>query len=300
MNKQLFFIPLLAFAFMTISCGSNRIASTGTHAQVERAPDVIAPQNLGNTVSEVIILAGREDESRFQVEIFAGKDMLVDCNLHTLMGQFEESFAADGSVNLTFTTNGQVISTQMACIDDTRHLAFVTAQPHMMRYNSAAPIRVRAPQGISVKYRIWEAGITHPISPMIPAIQNIATQSLSAFPTEMTGFNRFVLILPEVENEGNRKLEIIPGKVAYVDCNRHILGGTFSRRTVDGWGFDYIIFNSDGVMATTRMACLEPARPEFVPASQTEIVRYNSQMPIVVFAPIGFEVRYRIWEAPNL
>jgi len=29
-------------------------------------------------------------------------------------------------------------------------------------------------------------------------------------------------------------------------------------------------------------------------------IRYNSRLPVVVYAPKGYEVRYRIWNAPAL
>jgi ecotin len=230
------------------------------------------------------------------LEILAGKEMEIDCNHHGLNGTFETRTMNDGTSALFFSTTGSVFSTQMACLDDTKHLAFVSAQPYLTSYNSAMPITVFTPAGISVRHRVWEAGETNPFP---PTPRYAHTHVLSAFPTEICNYNRFVLLLPEILDTQERKVEIIVGKTAYVDCNIHILSGVFSQRTIDGWGFDYLIFDSDGIMAATRMACLEPARPEFVAASQTKMVRYNIHMPVVVFAPVGFEVKYRIWEAPE-
>ena len=298
MNKQLIFTSIVVLALLFASCGSRRAVSTDKYAQTGNYHTAVTiPQQIDGSVSEIILLAGREDESRFKVEVFAGKEMLVDCNHHGLSGEFEERVLDSGETALFFHSTGNVFSTQMACLDDTRHTAFVAAQPHMMRYNSAAPIVVHTPQGISVKHRIWEAGATYPFPPT-PRYAN--THVLSAFPTEKEGFNRFVLLLPEIIDTQERKVEIIVGQMAYVDCNRHILGGTFSRETVDGWGFDYLVFRSDGMMAATRMACIEPPVFSFVAAAQTEFVRYNIQMPVVVFAPVGFEVRYRVWEAKSI
>ena len=293
MAKSLVFIALVAFALLTASCGSQRNMANAPVAppQPETA---VAPLNLDGSVSTVIMLAGREDESRFQVEVFAGKEMLIDCNQHVLSGQFEERIADNGEVHLFFTTTGVVASTQMACLDNTQRLAFVSAPPHSTRYNSTTPIVVHAPPGITVKYRVWTAGETAPFPPT-PLYAN--THPLAAFPTTRAGYERFVLLLPFVDSPENRKVEIIPGKTAYIDCNRHVLGGTFMRENVQGWGFDFLVFNSDGVMAATRMACIDPPRSEFV-AAPSEFVRYTPQMPVVVFVPAGFEVRYRVWEAP--
>ena len=294
MKKQIFFLSLLTVALLSTSCRNQRAASTHDTAIAQIGSTVPIVDNF---VPNIIVLSGRADESRFRLEVIAGKEMEIDCNHHGLVGEFEERVLDNGEIALFFHSTGNVFSTQMACLDDTRRPAFVSAPPHLMRYNSAAPLVVHTPQGISVRYRVWEAGTTYPFPPT-PRYAN--THVLSAFPREKEGFNRFVLLLPEILDTQERKVEIIVGQMAYVDCNRHILGGTFSREIVDGWGFDYLVFRSDGIMAATRMACVEPAVFSFVAASQTEFVRYNIQMPIVVFAPIGFEVRYRVWEAPEV
>ena len=52
-------------------------------------------------------------------------------------------------------------STMMACPDNTRRPQFIAANlgdAAMQRYNSRLPIVVYVPQGVDVKYRIWEAG----------------------------------------------------------------------------------------------------------------------------------------------
>jgi ecotin len=300
MKNPLVFIPILALALLIVSCGSRRTVSGNENVQEIDAQEVVAtPRSIEGFVPNMIILSGREDESLFKVEILAGKEMEIDCNTHILMGEFEERMTDMGETHLIFNSNGHTISTMMACLDDTRHLTFVTAQPHFVRYNSASPLVVHTPQGISARHRVWQAGETQPITLALAAIYNEATQALNAFPTEKEGYVRHVLLLPEINDSRERKVEIIPGKIAEVDCNRHILSGAISSVTIDGWGYDYLVFDSNGTIASTRMACAEPPTLEFV-YGQTEFVRYNSRLPIVVFAPAGFEVRYRIWEAPSM
>jgi ecotin len=29
------------------------------------------------------------------------------------------------------------------------------------------------------------------------------------------------------------------------------------------------------------------------------LIRYNSRLPVVIYAPKGLEIRYRIWQAPQ-
>ena len=53
-------------------------------------------------------------------------------------------------------------------------------------------------------------------------------------------------------------------------------------------------------MAGTLMA-IDPDAPKedrFVPlGGEPYLIRYNSRLPVVVYAPKGVEVRYRIWSA---
>jgi ecotin len=296
MKKQIFLISILAMALLSTSCGNKKAAPA-----IETIPESISNSpRVAGYVPHTFLLNSEADESLFKVEVIPGIEMEIDCNRHGLAGEFEERTLEDHQTYLFFKSNGMTFSTQMACLDNTRHKAFVTAQSRLVRYNSAVPLVVYRPAGIDLRHRIWQAGETYPITPALAAIYNAATRALEAFPTEKDGYQRFVLMLPEVTDTSKElKVEIIPGKIENVDCNRHILAGTFSKEIVDGWGYDYLVFSSDGIMAATRMACIEPARPEFV-SGPTEFVRYNSEVPIVVFAPEGFEVKYRIWEAPSM
>jgi ecotin len=51
-------------------------------------------------------------------------------------------------------------------------------------------------------------------------------------------------------------------------------------------------------MMSTMMAAPEGSEKveRFVPGSPL-LIRYNSRLPIVVYAPEGYEIRYRIWAA---
>lgn len=84
------------------------------------------------------------------------------------------------------------------------------------------------------------------------------------------------------------------------DCNRVALGGTLSSHTVSGWGYNYYRVDKIGQPMTTLMACPpdHPTTIEFVTANfENVLVRYNSKLPLVVYVPDGFDVRYRVWTA---
>ncbi len=123
-----------------------------------------------------------------------------------------------------------------------------------------------------------------------------AKENLKAFPEAMEGMVRHIIELPKKSDESIYKVEIIPGKTMSVDCNNHRLMGKLTEKDVQGWGYTYYEFTSDGRTASTMMACNEPSKVKFV-GGQGEIVRYNSRLPIVVYTPAGFEVKYRIWKA---
>lgn len=121
-------------------------------------------------------------------------------------------------------------------------------------------------------------------------------KNLAAFPEAKAGMVRHVIFLKTKPNEDKLKVEIIPGKVMSVDCNQHFLMGALEEKDLQGWGYTYFEFNSNGQTRSTMMACNKPNQDKFV-SGETKLVRYNSKLPIVVYAPEGYEVKYSIWKA---
>lgn len=125
--------------------------------------------------------------------------------------------------------------------------------------------------------------------------QDIA-KTLEPFPQAAEGMVRHVIELKKQSDESKFTVEIIPGKTMSVDCNHHRLMGKIEEKDVQGWGYTYYEFKSDGRTTSTMMACNKPNEDKFV-TGETKIVRYNSKLPIVVYVPQGYEVKYRIWKA---
>ena len=124
---------------------------------------------------------------------------------------------------------------------------------------------------------------------------------LRAFPPAKDGMERFVIALPHKRRgeEDDFKVEIIVGREMLTDgVNRVSLGNAIEPRTIEGWGYTYYEVTGSSEAISTLMAPLEgtPKRKAFVTAAPLQ-VRYNSRIPIVVYAPSGYEVRYRIWSA---
>ena len=123
---------------------------------------------------------------------------------------------------------------------------------------------------------------------------------MEPYPAADEGFERLVFRVPAVENETDRKVEIIVGKTLSVDCNLTWYGGTLDKRVAEGWGYSYFVLQKASGPASTMMACPpgEEKTEVFVTVRGDGFLqRYNSKLPTVVYVPQGFEVRYRIWEA---
>ena len=124
---------------------------------------------------------------------------------------------------------------------------------------------------------------------------------LKAFPAAKEGMERFVIVLPHKERgeDDAFQVELIVGKQMLTDgVNVVRLANTIEARPLEGWGYTYYEVTGSSEALSTRMAppAGAPQVKRFVTASPLQIA-YNSRLPIVVYAPAGYEVRYRIWQA---
>lgn len=117
------------------------------------------------------------------------------------------------------------------------------------------------------------------------------------FPTPKAGYIQKTIHLPQQANENNQKVELIVGQKKLVDCNHHSLSGRFVERTLQGWGYRYWEIEKAGAGISTMMGCMgRPKTMKFI-QMQPKLIRYNSRVPIHVYLPKGYELRYRIWSA---
>jgi ecotin len=97
-------------------------------------------------------------------------------------------------------------------------------------------------------------------------------------------------------------VELIVGRDMDVDCNRQLLQGRISPESVPGWGYTIYRVSGGERAVSTLMACPpdQPPRRAFVPLTgEPTLVRYNARLPIVIYAPEGLQVRWRLWKAEN-
>ncbi|MBS1214503.1 MAG: proteinase inhibitor ecotin [Proteobacteria bacterium] len=128
-----------------------------------------------------------------------------------------------------------------------------------------------------------------------------AGDNMKAFPPPEKGMVRYVLHLPKQDDESAFKVELIVGKTVLLDeRNRYFFSGKIQQETIKGWGFTRYNVSQLGPMAGTRIA-VDPNAPKvnrFIAlGGEPYLIRYNSRLPVVVYAPEGVEVRYRIWTA---
>jgi ecotin len=133
---------------------------------------------------------------------------------------------------------------------------------------------------------------------------------LSGYPAPAAGERRWVIQLPGVlpptrdpalsPDPGDWRVQLIVGRMAQVDCNQHSFAARLRHwRLADDKPMVFRVDNV-GPMASTRMACPpdQPRRQAFVTmAGKPYVVPYAVSQPIVVYAPAGLQLRWRLWKA---
>lgn len=131
--------------------------------------------------------------------------------------------------------------------------------------------------------------------------QNRGTQeamdNLKPYPETIDSLERHVIFLEPQADESQFKIELFAGKMMEVDCNKHGLIGKFKEDVVQGWGYNYYVFETEGKVFSTMMGCMDNTKTERFIAGETVTVRYNSRLPIVVYLPKGYDLKYKVWTA---
>ena len=127
-------------------------------------------------------------------------------------------------------------------------------------------------------------------------------EKVAPYPKAEKGMKRQVIQLTPEKDESTLKVELLIGQTLEVDCNKHRLGGELDSKTLEGWGYDYYVFDKVTSPVSTMTACPDGKKEKkFITAYLGEdgMLRYNSKLPIVVYTPENVEVKYRIWKAED-
>lgn len=110
------------------------IVSTVTFAQVENNEllkiDMFPKAEIG--FKQVYIqVPVAENEENYKIELHIGKEAMVDCNQHAIIGEFkEQNLEGWGYTYYRVDSNGAMTSTAMACLDGKLEHKFITLTPH--------------------------------------------------------------------------------------------------------------------------------------------------------------------------
>ncbi|WP_269814768.1 serine protease inhibitor ecotin [Proteus vulgaris] len=132
-----------------------------------------------------------------------------------------------------------------------------------------------------------------------------ATDSLdkvAPYPKAQENQVRHVIELEQKDNEGNYQVELIVGKELKVDCNHQWFGADLDEKNLEGWGYSYYVVGDLNGPMSTMMGCADNTKKDaFVQANMGSdaFIRYNSKLPIVIYAPKDVDVKYRIWSAAD-
>lgn len=123
---------------------------------------------------------------------------------------------------------------------------------------------------------------------------------MNIFPKPEKGFQQFYIQLPSFTDEQDYKVELFIGKEILVDCNTYFMLGTIQEQNLESWGYNYYSVASNGETAGTLMGCLDNKKSIKFVHITPQIINYNSKLPIVLYVPEGFKVKYRIFSAGSL
>jgi Serine protease inhibitor ecotin len=143
----------LAFALSALAV--SQVVVADALKELEHFPVAEAGQTR-----QVIVLPELGNEMNAQLELLIGKEIEVDCNRHFFGGNLEKKDLEGWGYNYWVLDELKgPMGTLMACPDNTKTKEFVAMNTKgLLRYNSKLPVVVYVPEGVQVKYRVWQAG----------------------------------------------------------------------------------------------------------------------------------------------
>jgi ecotin len=105
-----------------------------------------------------------------------------------------------------------------------------------------------------------------------------------------------IVIRPaRLANESNYRIEFYAGQTRTIDCNSVRLSAGLIRRDLAGWGYPYWEMPMPAPAVSTLIGCPPKSERQAFVHGPPEFVPYRSALPIVVYVPTGYAVRYKLW-----
>jgi ecotin len=120
---------------------------------------------------------------------------------------------------------------------------------------------------------------------------------IEMFPQPKKGYKRVYIQVPINTNAENLQVEFFVGKNELVDCNMVSIAGQIKEEILEGWGYNYYTVETNGEIISTLMGCPDQKKTKKFITLPPQTTRYNSRLPIVVYVPQQYEVKYRFWRA---
>lgn len=135
-------------------------------------------------------------------------------------------------------------------------------------------------------------------TPLANAQTTISKIDPNIFPKAQEGYKKMVIEVPYSDHDDDKKIEFYVGKRMDVDaCNVFTLMGSFEKKELQGWGYDYYIFNTKGNVRSTLMGCPDQKKRNVLVSSTPELIDYNGKMPVIIYVPVNYEVQFKIFKA---
>lgn len=123
--------------------------------------------------------------------------------------------------------------------------------------------------------------------------------SVKAYPEAKAGYVKNVIVLPKRTNEEQYKVELYAGVIQEVDCNSYSMMGVIEEKVLDGYGYTYYNVMTEEKLMGTMRGCLDGVKTTKFISTQPVIIRYNSNIPIVIYTPENVQIRYKVYATDN-
>lgn len=151
----------VALALILVLLSTSLYAVDEKNDTIKKDKTHMFPKAKEGFVQYVIEVPKTQNDNDHRVELLIGKNMLVDCNHHSLRAKIENvTLKGWGYKYLEISDIQSGPTTMMACPQPKteKFISVYMGENGLRRYNSRSPIVAYVPEAYEVRYRIWSAG----------------------------------------------------------------------------------------------------------------------------------------------